>query len=340
MLLLGGQPFHPHHRRRCQRPQRRPPRLAPGIDLIAGEVVVRCFEPAAECRFEVARRQGVAQRLAVAQHRHRDGAIEPEALDLLGLVGLGGLDPEQQDGLVVDGLGREAAAAGYESADLLRLQDVVVALEPLAEPGIERRLQGARDLVGGAGRHAALRQQRRQQVRHHREAERVVQKIEQRREAWHLGKVDLESILRGALRHQRRLAELNTVGGERRETFRQPAPRRRHARAADGTAAPAGCRRVHRGSECNRRGCRRPPSGARAASRGGYRCRSDALRSVTHLRSVAASPGGHHGAPDASSRSSVIARASATSWALGGADISAPGSGGGRRRHQTQGHHN
>src|SRR5262249_41841686 len=48
---------------------------------------------------------------------------------------------------------------------------------------------------------------------------------------------------------------------------------------------------------------------------------SDALRSVTHWRSATASPGGHHGAPAASSRSSVIARASATSWALGEPDI-------------------
>jgi hypothetical protein len=39
------------------------------------------------------------------------------------------------------------------------------------------------------------------------------------------------------------------------------------------------------------------------------------------LRSAVASPGGHQGAPDGSSRSKVIARASATSWALGGSGI-------------------
>ena len=99
-----------------------------------------------------------------------------------------------------------------EGANALRLQDVIGAFEPLAQPGIQRRLQRAGDLIGMTRRRTPLRQ-RSEQVGDNRESQGVVQHIEQRGKTRHLREVDLESLVLACLGRERRLAELDTVVG-------------------------------------------------------------------------------------------------------------------------------
>ena len=172
------------------------------IDLRGFRIVAQREGPL-DLRF----RQRIVQRLAVAQQRARRRAIEPEAVALPCADGVRG--PERHDRVVVDRVGRDAAAAGQERPDDLGLAHVIAAAEPLGQPGIEARLQRARDIVGrDCGR--AHAQERRQLVGNRRVAQRVVQHVEERGQARHLDIFDLEAFARDrALRLEGRLLEAN-----------------------------------------------------------------------------------------------------------------------------------
>ena len=95
-----------------------------------------------------ARNYLLPQGLAVAQHGGSHRTIEPEAVDSLVVGGFRIGNPEQQDPLIVDRLRHDAPPARQKRPNPLSLEDVICALEALAEPGIQGGMQGPRNVIG------------------------------------------------------------------------------------------------------------------------------------------------------------------------------------------------
>src|SRR5262249_36658998 len=102
------------------------------------------------------------------------------------------------------------------------LQQVRGALQPRAQPLIQRGLQRPRDVVGRT-RWRAFHQQGRKEVGDHRESQGVVQKVEQGGQAWHLDKIDLEGVLRTVLGRERRLVQVHALVSQGRNGGWEPA---------------------------------------------------------------------------------------------------------------------